>query len=149
MAHGKQRQGVIDDMGGGHRPPCLSLSLTSSLTRPRPEALHRAACPLYHMGVPAPGSRMKPSVGTSGFTRAQNMTRTMLAGKIHRATVTEVNLDYEGSTMIDPSLLEASGILPYEKVQVLDITNGARVEPTPSRANVGRVKSASMARRGI
>ena len=56
------------------------------------------------------------------------MTRTMLAGKIHRATVTEVNVDYEGSITIDPSLLESSGILPYEKVQVLDITNGARVE---------------------
>ena len=56
------------------------------------------------------------------------MTRTMLAGKIHRATVTEVNVDYEGSITIDPSLLEASGILPYEMVQVLDITNGARLE---------------------
>ena len=56
------------------------------------------------------------------------MTRTMLAGKIHRATVTEVNVDYEGSITIDPSLLEATGILPYEMVQVLDITNGARVE---------------------
>ena len=56
------------------------------------------------------------------------MTRTMLAGKIHRATVTEANVDYEGSITIDPSLLEATGILPYEMVQVLDITNGARVE---------------------
>ena len=56
------------------------------------------------------------------------MTRTMLAGKIHRATVTEVNVDHEGSITIDPSLLGASGILPYEKVQVLDITNSARVE---------------------
>ncbi len=56
------------------------------------------------------------------------MTRTMLAGKIHRATVTDVNVDYEGSITIDPILLDASGILPYEQVQVLDITNGARVE---------------------
>ena len=56
------------------------------------------------------------------------MTRTMLAGKIHRATVTEANVDYEGSITIDPNLLEASGILPYEMVQVLDLTNGARVE---------------------
>ena len=56
------------------------------------------------------------------------MTRTMLAGKIHQATVTEVNVDYEGSITIDPSLLEATGILPYEMVRVLDITNGARVE---------------------
>ena len=47
------------------------------------------------------------------------MTRTMLAGKIHRATVTEANVDYEGSITIDPNLLEASGILPYEMVQVL------------------------------
>jgi aspartate 1-decarboxylase len=52
----------------------------------------------------------------------------MLAGKIHRATVTEANVDYEGSITIDPNLLEASGILPYEMVQVLDLTNGARVE---------------------
>lgn len=56
------------------------------------------------------------------------MIRTMLAGKIHRATVTEANVDYEGSITIDPELMEASGILPYEMVQVLDITNGARVE---------------------
>ena len=52
----------------------------------------------------------------------------MLAGKIHRATVTEANVDYEGSITIDPDLLEAAGILPYELVQVLDITNGARLE---------------------
>ena len=52
----------------------------------------------------------------------------MLAGKIHRATVTEANVDYEGSITIDPNLLEASGILPFEMVQVLDLTNGARVE---------------------
>jgi aspartate 1-decarboxylase len=56
------------------------------------------------------------------------MTRTMLAGKIHRATVTGVQVDYEGSITIDPDLMEASGILPYESVQVLDITNGARLE---------------------
>ena len=56
------------------------------------------------------------------------MIRTMLAGKIHRATVTEANVDYEGSLTIDPDLMEAAGILPYEMVQVLDITNGARVE---------------------
>ncbi len=56
------------------------------------------------------------------------MIRTMLAGKIHRATVTEANVDYEGSITIDADLLEASGILPYEMVHLLDITNGARLE---------------------
>lgn len=56
------------------------------------------------------------------------MIRTMLAGKIHRATVTEANVDYEGSITIDADLMDASGILPYEMVQLVDITNGARLE---------------------
>lgn len=54
--------------------------------------------------------------------------RTMMAGKIHRATVTEANVDYEGSITLDPDLMEAAGILPYEQVHVLDVTNGARLE---------------------
>ncbi len=56
------------------------------------------------------------------------MTLTMLKSKIHRATVTEANLDYVGSITIDEELLEKSGILEYEKVSVVDITNGARLE---------------------
>ena len=56
------------------------------------------------------------------------MFRTMLKGKIHRATVTEANLDYEGSIAIDKRLLGAADILPYEKVQVVDLTNGMRLE---------------------
>ena len=55
------------------------------------------------------------------------MIRTMLAG-IHRATVTEANVDYEGSVTIDADLMDASGIIPYEMVHVLDLTNGARLE---------------------
>jgi len=54
--------------------------------------------------------------------------RTMLRGKIHRARVTEVNLDYEGSITIDRVLMEAADILPYEMVHVLDIDNGARFQ---------------------
>lgn len=50
----------------------------------------------------------------------------LLKTKIHRATVTEADLNYEGSISIDPALLDASGILPYEKVDVLNITNGQR-----------------------
>ncbi len=56
------------------------------------------------------------------------MTLTMLKSKIHRATVVEANLDYVGSITVDPDLLEAAGILEYEKVTVVDITNGARLE---------------------
>jgi aspartate 1-decarboxylase len=55
------------------------------------------------------------------------MTRTMLKSKIHRATVTEANLEYEGSISIDPELLRAADILPYESVEVWDCTNGARL----------------------
>jgi aspartate 1-decarboxylase len=54
--------------------------------------------------------------------------RTMLASKIHRATVTEVNVDYEGSITIDSDLMEAADILPFEMVHVLDIQNGNRFQ---------------------
>jgi aspartate 1-decarboxylase len=53
--------------------------------------------------------------------------RTMLRSKIHRARVTQVDLDYEGSITIDRSLMEASDILPFERVEVLDVSNGARL----------------------
>ncbi|MEE8472515.1 MAG: aspartate 1-decarboxylase [Dehalococcoidia bacterium] len=54
--------------------------------------------------------------------------RTMLKSKIHRARVTRVNLEYEGSITIDRRLMEAADILPYEMVAVVDINNGARLE---------------------
>ncbi len=56
------------------------------------------------------------------------MQRTMCKGKIHRATVTEANLNYIGSITIDQDLLEAADIYPYEKVQVVNVTNGSRLE---------------------
>lgn len=48
--------------------------------------------------------------------------------KIHRVRVTEANLNYEGSLTIDSDLMEAAGILPFEKVHVVNITNGNRLE---------------------
>jgi aspartate 1-decarboxylase len=51
----------------------------------------------------------------------------MLKGKIHRATVTGADLNYEGSVTIDPALMEASDLLPFEQVQLLDVDNGARL----------------------
>lgn len=56
------------------------------------------------------------------------MTIQMLKSKIHRATVTQAALDYVGSITVDEELLEASGILEYEKVQIVDINNGNRFE---------------------
>jgi aspartate 1-decarboxylase len=52
----------------------------------------------------------------------------MCKGKIHRATVTQANLNYIGSITIDQDLLEAADIYPYEKVQVVNINNGSRLE---------------------
>ena len=52
----------------------------------------------------------------------------MFHGKIHRATVTEANLEYMGSITIDSELLELSGILPGERVQIVDNNNGNRLE---------------------
>lgn len=53
---------------------------------------------------------------------------TMLKGKIHRATVTQAELDYVGSITVDEDLLDASGINEYEMVQIVDINNGSRFE---------------------
>ncbi|MDX1530177.1 MAG: aspartate 1-decarboxylase [Rhodothermales bacterium] len=56
------------------------------------------------------------------------MTVTMFKGKLHRLTVTEADLYYEGSITLDAELMEAAKILPYEKVQVVNVNNGARLE---------------------
>ena len=53
---------------------------------------------------------------------------TMFKSKLHQMAVTEANLMYEGSITIDQDLLDAANLLPYEKVQVLNITNGSRLE---------------------
>jgi len=55
------------------------------------------------------------------------MERLMFKSKIHRATVTDANLDYEGSITIDPELLRLADILPNEQVHVVNVTNGERL----------------------
>lgn len=56
------------------------------------------------------------------------MERIMLKSKIHRATVTDADLHYEGSITIDRDLMEAADLVEYEKVAILDVNNGARFE---------------------
>ncbi len=70
------------------------------------------------------------------------MLRTMLNGKIHRAYVTAADVHYVGSVTIDARLLEAAGILPHERVQVVDVSNGARLETyaIPGEAGSGTVQ---------
>jgi aspartate 1-decarboxylase len=68
--------------------------------------------------------------------------RTMLKSKIHRARVTQVNLDYEGSITIDRTLMEAADLYQYERVDVLNVNNGARfstyvIEGEPGSGIIG------------
>ena len=64
-------------------------------------------------------------------------TRTMLRSKIHRARVTDCNIDYEGSITIDVNLLKAADILPYERVEILNVNNGARFSTYAIEGNPG------------
>jgi aspartate 1-decarboxylase len=65
----------------------------------------------------------------------------MMTGKIHRATITDANLNYVGSITIDEVLLDAAGILPNQKVQIVNNNNGARLETyvIPGERNSGVV----------
>ena len=63
--------------------------------------------------------------------------RTVLSSKIHRATVTDADIDYVGSISIDANLLEAAGINEWEKIHVLDVTNGSRLETYVVKAPAG------------
>jgi aspartate 1-decarboxylase len=65
------------------------------------------------------------------------MFRQFMHAKLHRCTVTRADLDYIGSISVDTDLLEAVGILPYEKVLVVDIDNGARFETYAIEAPAG------------
>jgi aspartate 1-decarboxylase len=64
--------------------------------------------------------------------------RTMLKSKIHRARVTDANVDYEGSITIDSTLMAKADILPYEQVHVLNINNGARFTTYAIEGEAGR-----------
>lgn len=65
------------------------------------------------------------------------MQRTLMKSKLHRATVTDANLDYMGSITLDPDLMELADVWPHERVQVVDITNGARLETYAIRGERG------------
>ena len=65
--------------------------------------------------------------------------RVMLKSKIHRARVTNANIDYEGSITIDRRLMEIADILPYERVEVLNINNGARFDTYAIEGEKGEI----------
>jgi aspartate 1-decarboxylase len=65
----------------------------------------------------------------------------LLKSKLHRATVTDTKLHYPGSMAVDPVLMDAAGILPYEMILIADLTNGNRLETyvIPAQANSGDI----------
>ena len=65
--------------------------------------------------------------------------RTMLKSKIHRACITETNINYEGSITIDKKLMEEADILPFEQVQVLNLNNGARFDTYAIKGEKGEI----------
>jgi aspartate 1-decarboxylase len=75
------------------------------------------------------------------------MLLTLLKGKIHRATVTQCDLHYEGSISVDAALLERSGILAHEQVDVLNINNGERFTtyalPAPAGSGIVGINGAA------
>ena len=79
------------------------------------------------------------------------MRRTLCKSKIHRATITGADLNYEGSLTLDRALMDAADMLPYERVQVVNVNNGARLETylIPGEAGSGVVQlNGAGARRG-
>lgn len=68
-----------------------------------------------------------------------HMMRVMLKSKIHRATVTDCNVNYEGSITIDRHLMQVADILPYEQVHVLDVNNGARLVTYAIEGETGEI----------
>lgn len=70
-------------------------------------------------------------------TRLFSMLTTMLKAKLHRATVTHSELEYEGSCAIDSKLLEVSGIREYEQIEIYNVTNGERFTTYAIRAEEG------------
>ncbi|HTK46863.1 MAG TPA: aspartate 1-decarboxylase [Gemmatimonadaceae bacterium] len=70
------------------------------------------------------------------------MRRILCKSKIHRATLTGADLNYEGSLTLDRALMDAADMLPYERVQVVNVNNGARLETylIPGEANSGIVQ---------
>ena len=69
------------------------------------------------------------------------MKRSFLYSKIHKGTVTDTNINYEGSCLIDISILNAAKILPFEKIDIYNITNGERLTTyaIPGPADSGRI----------
>lgn len=77
--------------------------------------------------TPEPGQDAARAAGRAPARRPASLQRPMMIGKIHRATVTQADLHYVGSVTVDTDLLEAADLIPGQQVDVVDVTNGARL----------------------
>src|SRR5579859_6023239 len=68
---------------------------------------------------------------------SDSMERTLLKAKIHRATVTDANLEYQGSVTLDPLLMRAADVLPFERIEIYNVTNGERFATYAIEGRVG------------
>lgn len=137
---------ALDDEHAASYVDALRLVLDQGLARPGVAArLRDVVGPAPGAGVPASegGAQGDPHVATLTSSSMLKSTRvrmradwesvhvqlrTMIHGKIHRVRVTAADLNYVGSITVDPDLLDAAGIAEYERVQVVDINNGERLE---------------------
>src|SRR5258705_3171337 len=85
----------------------------------------------------SPAARARRGPSDAIFQGGGHMFLTLCKSKLHRATVTQAELHYEGSITIDSELLAAAEILPFERVQVVDIANGARFETYAIEGSAG------------
>src|SRR5262249_27766024 len=79
----------------------------------------------------------RPPVAVSPGGARMSFSRSMLKSKLHRATVTQADVDYEGSLTLDRLLLEAADILPYEDVHVWNVTRGTRFRTYAMEGDAG------------
>src|SRR3989454_10970648 len=85
----------------------------------------------------SPAAQARRRLSPAIFPVGGHMFLTLCKSKLHRATVTQAELHYEGSLTIDADFLAAAGILPFERVQVVDIANGARFETYAIEGSAG------------
>jgi aspartate 1-decarboxylase len=82
----------------------------------------------FHRYISLSACRAPVGILTQSFGGDAIMRRTMCKSKVHRAVLTGADLHYEGSLTLDAALMEAADILPFEKVQVVNVNNGSRLE---------------------
>ena len=129
------RARLIDNVAATAPSPTDADFRTDPAAAPAPSARRIPT----HPRSPRPEPRQNPQTSPCTRRRKPRMRRRMLKSKIHRATVTDADLNYVGSISLDPVLMKGADILEHEQVAVLDIDNGARFETYAITGQPGQV----------